>query len=305
MPLGPDERDIARAMDTVDALQFYEADRFRLYVVDDSPVPRDLRSRFPERQQARLTVLPHPRRGRGHGWAAGNAVGVLAAIREAMDDGAAENPLFYLKLDADALVIAPFSARLAAAFAERPDAGLFGSLARSKTLADQRYDVGSMAANAEKLMRQVAVWRRTAAGGFAIQAAFLPDWRIVRDTLRRAMVHGFRFGEHAYGGAYAISARCALALREAGLLDRPRAWLRTHLVEDLILTICAYAGGLEPQDLSGVGEPFSIRWKGLAARPEVLAERGHAIIHSVKSYGGVAEEDVRQFFQSRRSHQPA
>jgi hypothetical protein len=89
-------------------------------------------------------------------------------------------------------------------------------------------------------------------------------------------------------------------MRERGIFDHPLIWLDSRCSEDVVTAICAYACGFQLLDLNGEGEPFGVSYQGLPASPELLAERGHAVIHSLKRDPAWSEEDIRAFFRSRR-----
>jgi hypothetical protein len=152
----------------------------------------------------------------------------------------------------------------------------------------------------DKLLKQVTVWRATPAGGAAVQIAFWGHYKTIRDTIRHAIMNGFRIGEHCYGGGYALSWSCVKAFVKAGLLADPRIWLPTPLVEGIIVSMCTKAVDFHLKDLSGIDEPFAVRYRGLPAPAEKLVEEGHSVIHSVKDFEDLNETALRSYFRQLR-----
>jgi hypothetical protein len=152
----------------------------------------------------------------------------------------------------------------------------------------------------EKLLRQVTIWRRTPLGGPALQLALFGKYRRIRDIIRKAILSGYRLGEHCSGGGLAVSASCVRAMRDAGLFEDPTMWLRTPLGEDTVVALCAASVEFGIQSFEGKGDPFACKHIGLPDTRERLAEAGYSIIHSVKDHGNQREEAIRTYFQRRR-----
>ncbi len=300
MLIGPQPEEIERARDTVASLLAYEPTGGLLLLVDDCRTPRPLAEQIAPSLAAgrRVVSLLNPRLGRANGWGPGTGAGALGALREACK---VPDLRFVLKLDTDALVVAPFVAQVNGKFAACPQAGILGTYQFSPA---QRTEATSTPA-LEKLLRQFTIWRRTPAGGPALQLAFWGKYKRVRNVLRQAIMNGYRLGEHCAGGSYAISMPCVRALQAAGLLDDPTRFLQVPLGDDPLLALLAAAAGYGLAPFDAAGEPFAIRHRGLPDTPENLLARGHSIIHSVKDHGDQTEVALRAFFRNRRDGAPA
>jgi hypothetical protein len=293
--VGPGELEIERARDTVESLVAYEGSNFTLFLVDDSPSGRNLaESIAPQLRRASVGVLKNPRNGEGCGWGSGAAVGVLGALQEASKAGPFR---FFLKIDTDTLVIGPFSDRISEAFACSATAGVLGVYQFSPQRQRDRTSTPAL----EKLLRQVTIWRRTPAGGPAIQLGFWGKYWRIRNVIRQAIMNGYRLGEHCAGGGYAISPNCVAALERAGLLKDPRMWLKVPMGEDGIIALCAASVEFALKVVTAEDALFAIKHKGLQDTPERLANQRYSIIHSVKDYKDLREADIRAYFRKRRA----
>jgi len=83
-------------------------------------------------------------------------------------------------------------------------------------------------------------------------------------------------------------------------LADPLIWLHTALGEDVLVPMQTKAAGFGLRDAATEGEPFGIRYRGLADTLPRLVSRGFSIIHSVKNDPNVSEGEVREFFRVRR-----
>ncbi|MBW0000204.1 MAG: hypothetical protein JO015_13970 [Verrucomicrobia bacterium] len=299
--VGPSDREVDRVQDLFDSLEAFEPGNYHFVLIDDSPGTSRFTNIVPKCLRDRYIEIKNPRRGQGCGWAAGCAVAVLAGLNELLRRRIAFT--FALKLDTDALVIRPFAEKISRQFAAVSRIGMIGTV-RNPELGDQaREAVKPMGRVLDKLSKQFTVWRRTPLGRPAVQIALWGRYRLIRDTIREAFINGFRVGEHCYGGGYALSRPCIEAFAARGLLARPRIWLRTPLVEDLLISLCVKSVDFDLKDLSGKDEPFAIRYLGLPDTPENLVTRGHSIIHSVKDCEAQAltEAELRSFFRDLRT----
>ena len=294
LPVGPSAEEIVRARDLLDSLQAFEAGNYTLVLVDDQVGGRNLDREVVGNAGIPCVVITNPRRGRGDGWSSGASAGILAALRTVVELLDHE---FAIKLDTDSLVIDAFSRRVADRFRRQPELGIMGAYQFSP--ASDR-DCSSAPA-LEKLLRQWAVWRRTPLGGMTLQAACLGRYGRIRNVIRRALLNGYRLGEHCAGGGYAIPMRVVGALKNAKLLDDPLLWLKTPLGEDTVLSLCVQAAGFLIQQGETDREVFGVKHLGLIAAPEQLMARGYAIIHSVKDHNGYREDGTRAYFRRLRS----
>jgi len=296
--VGPNEREVERVRDLFDSLETYEANNYDFVLVDDEQRSSRFAQVIPDYLQDRYIELKNPRRGEGGGWAAGCAVGVLAGISELL--GRETDYEFVLKVDTDTLIIGHFAQKIIDCLHEFPHVGMVGSVRDADNLDREGERMKPLAGAIDKLLKQVTVWRATPAGGLAIQIAFWGHYRTIRDTIRYAIMNGFRIGEHCYGGGYALSWNCVKAFAKAGLLANPRIWLPTPLVEDVIISMCTKSVDLHLKDLGGIDQPFAVRYRGLPAAPEKLVEEGHSVIHSVKDFEDLNEGALRSYFRQLR-----
>jgi hypothetical protein len=309
MLIGPGDKEAERARDVVESLIAYEPENFTLVLVDDVPSGRPLVEQISPQIRERTIYLKNPRNGKGSGWCAGTTAGFFAAL-ERISELPCE---FVLKIDTDSLIIGKFAEKVDARFRKVPSIGILGAYQFSPARMKDRASSPAL----EKLLRQVTVWRRTPLGGPALQVALFGKYRRIRDIIRKAILNGYRLGEHCSGGGFAVSASCLRAMRNAGLLEQPTMWLRTPLGEDTVVALCAASVEYGIQSYEGKGDPFGCKHFGLPDTPERLAEAGYSIIHSVKDHGKQSEEAIRAYFRQRRlnlagelrepspTHQPA
>ncbi len=291
LPVGPSARDLGRLDDAIEALRAVEpVSDIELLLVDDSPEPRDLisRLRWPGARVLRTGLWDGPRRPDAH---SAMVAGTLEGLRLA----AARNPDFVLKLDTDALTIAPFADAIRAALAADPAIGVVGSYDRTCTGGVRDWSVWgpglahlgrrvTFTPSDRRLGRRPA-WRSRAAR------------RGSQRLLHKAHRYGYVTGAHCLGGAYAVSPSL---LARTDLFD-PRPWLSTGLAEDVVVGLLCHAAGLRARGLVDKGQPFGIAHVGLPASPSVLIGQGHSIVHAVKDPDPVVEAQIRTAFRLARA----
>jgi hypothetical protein len=280
IPVGPSTTDVRRLDQLLASLaQWEDPAQTQVVVVDDGPQPRPLRPAAPF---AAFDVIRTPL------WARRIPPDPYSAMVAGTIEGLrAAHPTteFVVKLDTDALVIAPFRAKLGRAFGHDPALGVVGS-----------YDVTCTGGRRDwSRWEQVIAaapkrWRATRVGGrpriwFKSRAAAASCRRV----LALAREHGYVTGAHCLGGAYAVGP--ALLQRRDLLEWSP--WIRTHLGEDVVVGVLAAAAGLRSMSLVGPDEPFGLAHVGLPESPEWLVGRGHSIVHSVKDDDAQTEAALR------------
>jgi hypothetical protein len=283
IPVADKARELDRLGDTLESLQAHtEPAMLRVVLIDDSPRPRSLDRYWPGativRTELRETGVPDPR--------SAMTAGTIEGLRQAGGD-------FALKLDTDALVIAPFADALQSAFAADPSVGLLGAF-------DLAPDGG---------LRDWSIWRRpiwfsrspiraTRRAGRRLPDVDLlsrAEWAKARGVVRAAKANpSYSLGAHCLGGAYAVSSRL---FARHDLLDW-RPWVLSRLPEDVVMGLLCAAAGMRMLGMTGTNEPFGLSWRGLPADPEQLAERGYSIVHSVQDSDDQAEWDLRAWFRS-------
>ena len=197
-----------------------------------------------------------------------------------------------LKLDTDALIIAPFAESLAATFAADPSLGVVGAYDRSPDGGRRDWSMWS-----GPIRRSTWPIRLARGGPQPRRVVWLG--RVERRAARRTVAAArgnprYELGAHCLGGAYAVSSRL---LRHAREWDS-RTWVNANLGEDVVLGLLCGAAGLSMRGMVQDGEPFGVKWKGLPAAPQALVERGFSIVHSLKSGEHGSEADLRAWFRS-------
>jgi hypothetical protein len=295
--VGPGEEEVRRVEDLLESLWHFEPAVSSVVLVDDELRPRPLEQRFEAPSSCRLVSIPHPRRGRGLGVSEGLAAAVLIGFRWLVDHSDAT---FAVKLDTDSLVIGPFAAPIAAAFAADPDVGELGWYG----LPGSEY----WAAYIRKLAKPVSFWRRRGdredgrliSERTYVRMAFWGKQGRTRAQIKAALAQGYAFGEHCQGGGYAVSRTAIERLDRAGYLDEPLLWLGTGCGEDTLIALLVRAAGLRLADLSGLGRPFHVAHLGLPDSPQNLLAAGTGITHSVRTDATWTEDDLRAFFARAR-----
>lgn len=286
IPVAAGSADGARVDDLLAALAAHEPRVADVLIVDDQMPPRCWPGSDSGVGHPRVTVVPNPRRGRGIPTLGGTTAATLTGLAWAH----AHRPgAWVLRLDADALVIGPFTEAIQAAL--RPDDGILGSCHRTCN-GDVR-DVRAIGAEVRRHTRAVWCWRRPPRRPWWVR----PADRHVRSVLRQARAAGYRPGEHCIAAGCAISAPLIAALHGRGWLADPRRWLHARLGDDMVLGAMSRACGLALRDLHGV---FGVMHRGVADNPAALRDRGFAIIHSLKNDPTWSEPQIRAFFAAAR-----
>jgi len=209
-------------------------------------------------------------------------VKLAAGMRYALDHADFD---LLLRLDADALVLGPGLAGLAAErFAAEPRTGLLGS-----------YRIGPDGA-----ARDWSPARRVLTAECGVRGLRVPELRrLLRGLCAEAAGHGYEMGAHPLGGAYVFRAETLRAMRGRGLLDLP-VLARSGAGEDHLFGLLTFACGYRAADFGGPGDPLALRWKGLPCAPERLLEEGRLVTHSVRFWRGLGEAEIRGFFAAHR-----
>lgn len=291
IPVGPGEVEVERLADTLDSVSCYEPHVGAVLLVDDAPTERRPLTEAAGALASKTSIIKNPRPGNVQPWSDGLVIGVGAGLKWFHHLPAVE---WVLKMDTDALVIAPFADRLSREFADDHGVGLIGAT-------DQHIDgtrrVNNWRRTIEKRERMIQLWRRPQP---VIQTSLMGIGRARSAMLREARENGYQSGDHCQGGAYAISARAVTAVNSRGWLDG-RLWLGTQTAEDVALAAEVCATGFTLKGLVGPGDPFAIAHVGLEAEPPWLRNHRYSIIHSVKGQGTWSEEEIRELFRSYRS----
>ena len=297
-PFGPDPQELLRLHDLLDSLWTYEPGVSCIVIVDDVAEERPLLRELDPPPGCRIhrLVNPYTQRQSRHPRTRGAlCVKTLMGLAWVQANTPAR---FVLRMDTDALVIAPFAGRLARFFDEHPHVAQT-SCHRLDCNGGERKWAG-WPRRMRNLLRRV---RLHDPGGQAwslrLEQALFGPLAQVRRHVCDAVAHGYELGENCMGGAMALSRAWLDRMRTGGYFNDPSIWFTVHIADDVMLGMYARAVGMRLADM-GRGDVFGVRWKGLADQPHRLAERGFAIIHSVASDSEYSEQDVRQFFQRQR-----
>jgi hypothetical protein len=281
IPVGSSDADPERLADTLDSLRAHApVSELRLTLIDDGPEPRDLERLWPGATIVRTALWDERVPDR----VSAQTAGTIEALKRAQGD-------FALKLDTDAVVIAPFVDSIHSILARDPSIGIIGAFDRAA--AGGRRDWSRW----PPLIRRARWPLRAVRVRGAIPRITVPsasERNTVRRVIRAASANPlYALGAHCLGGAYAVSPSL-FAHRE--LLDW-RPWVATHLAEDVTLGLLCGAAGLRMQNAIDAAEPFAVSWKGLPAEPSRLLAGGHSIVHSVKDDPHGTEWELREWFR--------
>jgi hypothetical protein len=299
IPVGPSANDVERAGDVLASVLAYEPETPLVLFIDDGGKDRRLDEKFRATATCRLVNIFNTRNGHGIGETSGLSAGMLLAIawlHANADCG------FVMKLDTDALIIAPFAEKILRTLAARPDVGMVGLYNRmcDGSVRDQT----SFRKMLGKLASPFAVWRNPPGWGY-LTVHLWGRGATIRRQITEAIRAGYRPAEFILGGAYAFTGEAVRRFAKHGFLDDPHLWLGTHFSEDVVLSMYVCATGLRLHGMTADGEPFAVQHYGLPDTPERLVERGYSVIHSVKSDTRFSEAAIREFYRKRREAQSA
>jgi hypothetical protein len=299
IPVGPSANDVERAGDVLASVLAYEPETPLVLFIDDGGKDRRLDEKFRATATCRLVNIFNTRNGHGIGETSGLSAGMLLAIawlHANADCG------FVMKLDTDALIIAPFAEKILRTLAGRPDVGMVGLYDRmcDGSVRDQT----SFRKMLGKLASPFAVWRNPPGWGY-LTVHLWGRGATIRRQITEAIRAGYRPAEFILGGAYAFTGEAVRRFAKHGFLDDPHLWLGTHFSEDVVLSMYVCATGLRLHGMTADGEPFAVQHYGLPDTPERLVERGYSVIHSVKSDARFSEAAIREFYRKRREAQAA
>ena len=276
VPAGPREN----VLDTLASVVHYTDPSRVIVVIDDDPALVTVSHRI-QNLSEHIVIRSAPEGAPG-GYG-GLFVKVASGYKWVLEN---YEPQIILRLDTDALLIGygieSFAERI---FAEDPQAGMLGSY---KIGPDGRWRDFSWAARklrAEAGIRGLIYPRRHAH---------------LRRYLALAREHGYIDGENALGGAYIHSYNAANRMYLNGSFNQP--WLAaSELGEDHIMALLTRAAGYKICDFGGPDDPMALRWQGLPAAPADLLAKGKLVIHSVRHWGDLAEDEIRRIFEQARA----
>jgi hypothetical protein len=192
---------------------------------------------------------------------------------------------YVLRLDSDAVLLGPgLDDIVVDRFESDPSCGLLGAYRLGR-------DGGTRDFNpARRAIRRESGWaglRRPATR------------RALRELLKVADRNGYEVGEHALGAVVALRPAMLEHWRESGWLGVDGLEM-SSLADDWLLGLATRAAGYILDDLAGPGDPIAVEWRGLPDSPEALLADGVLATHSVRSWAGRSEQDIRKVFAERR-----
>jgi hypothetical protein len=122
-----------------------------------------------------------------------------------------------------------------------------------------------------------------------------------RRTLRTlvASAPGYIRGEHALAAAVVYRGQAITEMYSRGLLDL-EGLTSSRLGDDHIFGLLTVAAGYCTDDFGGPEGPMAVQWKGLPSAPEDLLKAGKLVTHSVRSWGEMSEQEIRDHFAKAR-----
>jgi hypothetical protein len=287
---------VHRADDVINSILHHEPAIDSILLVDDAPHERDLLSALGS-SRPQLAVTANPRDGRGHGLWGGLAAGMLHGYgwlqREVQPD-------LVLKLDTDALVIAPFVERVAASLGDG-DLGMVGTFSQHCDGRPRELDRWDFRVRRRRIPVRPFREGDQADGRLRLRHTLWGDPAILRRRIAAARRHGYGYGEHCLGGAYAVSGRFLQRMGQHGWFDDWPAWIPLDIGEDVCIGVYVRAVGLACADANRPGEPFGVEYRDLPLPPGDLVDAGYAVVHSIKDQDGSTEAEIRDYFARRRS----
>ena len=273
IPAGPND-DIA---DTIDSVVTFVDKPRRIVIIDDTG-GRNLDEIAARSADIDIIGPINPRATRGGRLMENIANAYLHLLADFEFDA-------LLRMDADALIVGPgLAAMTMRGLAEDEQIGLLGAnrLNPGGGLRDWSWAAGELTRSCG-----VAGLRH-------------PRTRHLLRRLRgQAVQHGYTMGEGPQGGGYIHSPALVRAMADQGFLD-PCGLSHCLMGEDQIFGLLAYACGFRIGEFSGAHGPLGVRWRGLHAAPPDLIDQGCLVVHSVRSFETMSEEEIRRWFRDHR-----
>ena len=282
IPVGP-QSNISFVVDTINSVQHYIKTKHKIILIDNSQrqLGKDISQTYPD-----IDILTTQN---DNGKMGGLYVNLSKAFKYALERYEF-NAL--LRLDDDALIIGENPEEEAIAlFTAHNEVGMTGYYIKGRLSTDKYGNIHDNAYPRNTLMAGAFSWK-------FIRRPFI-NWQL-RRLLLKGFSNGYELGENIQGGAYFLSKRCIERLLEAKFLPIQRLQ-SAILCEDHLFSLLTKVVGMELYDLSAADQPFGIAWQGLPASPEQLSKDGKKIIHSVRSWQQMKEDEIRDFFLKCRS----
>jgi hypothetical protein len=195
----------------------------------------------------------------------------------------------FLRMDTDAIMIGDSPHEDALAFLrQEPEVGMVGAFRRRGDGSDK---TPAMIGKGRELTREATL-------RFGLKNLALAT--TLRRLLRQAETHGYTRGDMCTGGAYFLSRRALVAMREQGLFNL-KALEHSRLPDDALMALLCSAAGYRLSDLPEEHDVLAINWRGMPMPPDVLVSRNKKIVHPIKDDDPAVEPGIRAYFQGRRA----
>lgn len=290
VPIGPGEIETIRLRELLESVRTHEPGVAAVVIVDDRQINDPLALPALPFQ---VHVIKNPRdTHRSHGLYDGLVCGLLTA--HAFVAERFPTLSFVLKTDTDALLIAQISDRINHLFEDHPTAGIAGATLYE---CDGRLrHIKPWDDRITKYAQRLQLWRWDSARqrkGLEVRQGLVGRRGRIGSTIRAALANGYSAGQHAQGGAYAIRGELLQQWRKRRIFDDAHVWQGTHLAEDVVFSVYAYACGFGLLDAAYQHKVFGVTYRGLPLPPERLCRDGYGVVHSTKCTSWDEEARVR------------
>lgn len=300
--VGPAEEETARIQDLADALSIYTDHDLDIYLIDDGhPRIHDHKIIFQSCAKD-VYISKNPLRGKSNYLYERHTAGILYGLNEIYKNGHRQYA-YTLKLDTDALVIGPYDLAIKKYFDTNPTKGIIGTYRKHPDGSDRSHPeqgwprIIRQAHHKGNLLYFLLDIKRN--GILNIPRA-IKRCMDRKATFNRALEHGYEYGEHVLGGAYAISGKAVRTLGDSGLLGDYELFNYTNMGEDTSTSLLTISAGLKLDDFNQSGEPFAVWYKNVEFGYPTLLSDNRSVIHSTKSFASQDETILRDFFRSER-----
>ena len=291
MPVGPDDN----GKDTIESIFTYCTSSVIILAIDDSK--NEATATYLKTVDPRVICLPSgnfrkPLRRGPHLPSAkykgirGEVFCNLArAYRYAVDHYSFD---MLLRIDTDALIIGPHPEDDALeAFHDDPKIGMLGFY---------RYDDAGSPRDFGIVGQ--GMFRETSLLGLRNQ----PRRKRLNYWIKTAKLYGYDLGEHCLGAVVYQNAATIRAFARSGdlFVDEFRD---SVISEDHLFSLLTIRHGYKLADFATGSLPMGVQWRGLPDSPENLVKRGKKIIHSIKFYKDMSEQEIRVYFRKLRAKQ--
>jgi cellulose synthase/poly-beta-1,6-N-acetylglucosamine synthase-like glycosyltransferase len=211
-------------------------------------------------------------------------------------------PDLVVKLDTDALVVAPFVDRVAAAL-DTDRAGMAGTYRQHCDGSERSVEPWDHRVGRRRFHIRPFREEGFGIGPVRVRQAIWGEGAVVRRRIAEARRNGYRYGDHCLGGGYAVSRHFLERMAERGWFADWHAWIPYDIGEDVCIGIYVHAVDLDCVGANQPGQPFGVEYHTLPCSPAEIVDAGYAVIHSIKD-PAFGEPEVRAFFAARRAGTP-